>query len=1008
MTDLLPIVFQKGVNESIDGRVAPPDQHQSAINVRWRKDGRPSKRYGSTTITTTGLDAGSGFASCQVNAVANWNQTPLLALGSNVTALINGAWTGKLTSDYGELSHWGPGRRDVVARTELALISNLTTGAASTGLVFHAWDNGTNVYYSVKNRDGSTLRPPTLFAGGTYPRIISTPSNVYIVFRQGTALAMSVFTASGGSTALASPGTLLAGSSTFDTCGRTSDFLLAYQTAAGTVTVKSFSAVAIPILAATQTATVTTAGTLKMGIVGDATNNVFLGTLDGAGHIQVFAWDQALSTSTGSGTVETDANNFSQPGLVLDSAGLTQIVWGGVISASETTYMRTAKVTSAGALSGSVTTFYGVAPSSKPFHGPLHGTIGDTDGSYVWVNTSNVSTTGKWDDQRTYILMKYTGLILHRHMHTPNVAAGFSGTSGHISDVVNLGSGYGFMTPLPNIVRKSSAGVNAIGFDTVTARSIYESIRTAARDWCPAGRVTQFTGGSLAEYGGALEETGFSNFPVIQSITGGGGGSLTVSSTYIYCAVYEYLDLQGRRHRSVPSDPVVFATGANTSATLVIKPLVADSHYGLGFVALHVYRTLAGQGTFHRVTPDVGAPAGLAFAATVSYVDLMADTAATTNEIVYTDGGVVPNTLAPPSTFSCVCNGRVWVGGQLDECVVTASKILVDGEPTQFSDELEFSVFLPTPCTGLASIDGTVVAFSRERIYFITGDGPNDQGIGGFNPPTELPTDVGCIDWRSVVECSGGVFFQSKRGIFLLPRGFNTPIFIGAEVESTLSVFPIVQSATIVSEPSNGLGFLGEITARFCVATTETGTSTRVLTYDMRTGGWSVDNDNSANAYGLCGVWNDTFAITKQSSGVLASLWAEAPGTYVDGANTFISSFLGTGDLRPFGVAGYGGFDSVVLLGEYRGNATVTVNVSTDALNPPDIFVFTVTNADGTDGSVYLDVTPSVRMGSAIKVTVNDSAQGGSGPTEGFLLQALFVEYETIGKTKRLAAARRA
>jgi len=63
VSDLLPIIFSRGQNEGIDPRVAPPDVHRIAQNVRWRKDGRPAKRFGLTALTTTGLDAGLGYAS---------------------------------------------------------------------------------------------------------------------------------------------------------------------------------------------------------------------------------------------------------------------------------------------------------------------------------------------------------------------------------------------------------------------------------------------------------------------------------------------------------------------------------------------------------------------------------------------------------------------------------------------------------------------------------------------------------------------------------------------------------------------------------------------------------------------------------------------------------------------------------------------------------------------------------------------------------------------------------
>ena len=61
-------------------------------------------------------------------------------------------------------------------------------------------------------------------------------------------------------------------------------------------------------------------------------------------------------------------------------------------------------------------------------------------------------------------------------------------------------------------------------------------------------------------------------------------------------------------------------------------------------------------------------------------------------------------------------------------------------------------------------------------------------------------------------------------------------------------------------------------------------------------------------------------------------------------------------------------------------------------------------HSGGPQPLLLTDVTPRVRMGSAIRVTVSDTS---GTPSEGFIAQALFIEHETIGKTKRLAAARR-
>ncbi len=1005
MTDLLPIVFAKGQNESVDPRVISPDQHVSAQNVRWRKDGRPAKRYGMVGITTTGLDSGgTQYTTQPVNAVTAWNATPVLALGSGVRQFLNGAWTSATDALSNEISHWGPGEHDPIARSDLVTLGNASIGYANTYTVY-AWDDGTNTYISVRLAAGGVVIPVRLIAVGLQPRCVGVGNLVYILYRVGTNIQCGTFdTTTLTITATNTVGVLVAAGDFFDASPRASDWLFAYR-AAGGLTAKLMTGATNPTATQTQIVAAIGGGS-KLAINSNATSAVFVAWNDG-GTVVFAVYNNGLSALVASATVvDTDAQTVDPPSLIVTSNTNAYITFGGYIAASQSSYLKACSITSIGGTSAVVKSF-GVRAASKLFNGPAVSALGTRDAGYQWVHSHNsdASNAGtKWDDQRTFYLMWLDGSgisLFKRQMHTPGMVGSTGAFTSHLSDVVSTPSGY--FTALTNTLRFGNAAAEDYGIDSVSAHSIFESLRYAARATVMAGRALQFAGGCLAELNGYCEETGFSSEPVIQSITGGGGGSLTGGSNYIYVAVFEWLDNSGRRHRSSPSTQFLFASGANSSASLVVKCLIAQSR--IGSVSIHIYRTVAGGQTFHRVTPNVGAPTAYAGTASITYVDLMSDTNAATQEFVYTDGGVVPNQMPPPSTFMTVCNGRLWLGGQLERCVVTASKLLVEGEPSQFGDsegDFEFDVFLPEKCTGLASLDGTVVAFARESIYLVNGDGPDDQGNGSFNPPQKLPTDTGCIDWRSILETSIGVFYQSKRGFFLLPRGFNTPLFIGAGVESTLVQRPICQGAALVSIPATAPGFLGEITARFVMAADETlGAATVTLVFDLRTMGWSVDL-SGLGLSGPAGVWNDRFT---QPSNTPTQLWNETVGIYGDNSAFFVNTTLATGDVRPFGVAGYGGFESVVLVGEYAGNSNVLIAVSVDGV-AADTYTFVVTSADAPDGSVYLDVTPKIRMGSAISVSIQDT-DSGSGATQGFIPQALFIEHETIGKTKRLAQARR-
>jgi hypothetical protein len=213
-------------------------------------------------------------------------------------------------------------------------------------------------------------------------------------------------------------------------------------------------------------------------------------------------------------------------------------------------------------------------------------------------------------------------------------------------------------------------------------------------------------------------------------------------------------------------------------------------------------------------------------------------------------------------------------------------------------------------------------------------------------------------------------------------------------------------SSTLVTMPSSSAQ-LGETTARFVASADEENSASVVLVYDLRVQGWSVDSVSALGgpAYSIGGAWGDRYIASRvDSNGALVGLTQDSVTSYADNGD-FISTRLGTGDLRPFGVGGYGSFMGLVLVGEYRADCNVNIAVSVDG-RAPDVFTFPVTAADEVDGSVYFEVTPQYQKGAAIRVTCYDSAIDGTA-TEGVVMQALFLEYETIGKTKRLAAARR-
>jgi hypothetical protein len=1028
MSDLLAIVWAAGQNEGIDARLLPKEQHKSVQNVRFRKDGRPQKRAALGQLTFSGA-GNSQFVNC---GFAPDSDRVLITGGAvNVYNPVSASFVvpDQAGGSGVNMSYWGPGQRLPAFRSFSDPMTNPTVaylgGVYFTAASINAQNAGNQVFCQLRNASGGKItKTKTVDGPADYPRLLTANGIVYCFYLSanvGTASNLLVRTISttGTVSAATTIGTVPINCGAFDVCAHGSaEFLVIWQSSLTQLSVQRWNATSTPTsVAAAQTITTNSSAQFPTVNCTSNTSSIFVAWLERTAtpSVRCAAYDSTLTTQTGAPfSAASTAGLNDQPGILMTSATTADIYYGGFVS-STGTISRT-HFASAGTSTGTATV-NNQRLYSKPFNGP-NGLTNAADAAYVWTHTPELDA---WEDQRTTYLLQFSSLLnrINRHLHVPNspasnvVTAGVPAGNLHLNDVVDTGSGF-FTSGLVQLLPTTTAAAQLFGIDVFTFHSIFESEFYASRDTAAAGQTVQIAGGALAEFNGAVEETGVSSQPVIVSATIAVGGSLTVSSSYLYRAVYEYIDQRGRRHRSATSDPFAATSGAAGNQTLQVTvstvnaaSLAQTTDAGSSFYSLHLYRSLAGQSTYHRVTPNGGAsifgivPGG----ANVLYNDGLSDASAGGQEFIYTDGGVLDHTLPPPSTFLALCNNRLWLGGQLDRNTITASKSLVDGEPTQFSAFPAFNVLLPRAVTGIASIDGTVVAFAADAIYLVTGDGPNNQGVGSFNPPTSLPTDVGCVDWRSVVETSLGVFFQGQRGIFLLPRGFNVPVFVGAPVEDTLKTYPVVTSATLVA-PTDG----SEITVRFTVIDAAMTGPGAVLVYNLRTNGWIVDvlslpaTTIVGPGFSWLGKWAQTTAA--QTTGLLNGTYEENT-TYAEGAgNSFVPSVLATGDVRPFGVAGYGNFESVLVMGEYRGNANVVVSVSVDGVTA-DTYTFAVTSADAADGVVYLDVTPKIRKGASLAVTVQDAAIGGVA-TEGFIAQAVYIEVEPMKSGKRLPAARRA
>ena len=514
-------------------------------------------------------------------------------------------------------------------------------------------------------------------------------------------------------------------------------------------------------------------------------------------------------------------------------------------------------------------------------------------------------------------------------------------------------------------------------------------------------RVREFDGSQLYEsglYQGPNEFT-------VEQVSGG----TEFLGIFQFCVLWKWIDAGGRIHRSQVS-PIREAEGVGENQgfeiTVAPPPFSDRTANGTTTIFVEVYRTLANESVFHLLNPNeryVYTP-DLATALVIS--DEHPDIDIEDNEIVYTQiGNTLDNQEPPPCKYVWAGEDRLLMGGLEDPSMYQFSKKSRPGLAVAFQSDEAFRGTIEGDVTGVAQLDGSWFIGSRESIWAVVGQGPDDSGAGEFSPPRKLPSDTGFTSFRSILEVPQGLLFQGKGNrMFLLPRGGAAPVWVGKTIQDTLTAYPFITSATYLPEES-----IAVFACRRFADGDDIDDDGRLIIFDTDTGEWVTDEPfqlevGSTRVFSSLTTWGSKLLLNGNVEET--SAWTDD----FDGASpTWITGELITGDVRFFGANGYGRCRGAMLLGEALSDfVNVNLQVSRDSGTTWDTPTGTFAPADWTDQLEYR--LPQVRGDSFrfwLQVTPCDDA-GVPTPGEGAALNALSCEVYQSGGLKKLSQEKRA
>lgn len=542
-------------------------------------------------------------------------------------------------------------------------------------------------------------------------------------------------------------------------------------------------------------------------------------------------------------------------------------------------------------------------------------------------------------------------------------------------------------------------------------------------------------GGLVATYDGAqVVESSFLQAPawgeVIAATTGTPGLASAPSpgTAYLYLARYVAYDNAGQKH-----------VGPWSQALLVTLTDVGSQKYNLTLQFANTGATRRGRAAFgadrkakielYRSTGNGAGASGDVVYYKLGSVDEMPEMDSTTLLATFLDdqsdetllaqgegqyvqpGDVLAPVSPPPSAHLCSHLGRLWLASGEDGQEVWASRLLVAGEAPVFPPELVARIpDSAGPITALIPSTDKLAICTASRLYYLTGEGPYDNGSGEFwRGPFLLNAFHGCVDARSLVTTPVGTYFLSRSGFLLLDPGLGVQP-VGDAVRDTVEAYSRPLAAMHDAKRSRALWLMANADDE-----------TVIVVFDYLHQLWSRADTAIEDGLDAATIWGDALVVSAPVAGLRTEGDAAAADDrgldQGDGVAEWVAGVLETPWVCPSGPGAYQRIRAVLLVGERLSGCKFTVRVyvnfdNATAVQTHEASIESAVSPSGSTVVRYLLPT-TVQACEAIKVRITDAAPDepdpptGAEPRAGLGLQRIAFEFVPERGLPRLAATNR-